>query len=282
MRINKLFNYHRILIGLILLVFIVIITLVGPCIHQYFPKETDYSSQFVSPSFTKHIFGTDNFGRDLFSRCLYGCRLSLYIGVMCTFLIMVIGTIVGIAAAFSTVFDSIIMRFMEVTMAIPAMLLAMIIMSIFGYDANKLIIAIAIVFVPQVARIVRGEALSNKVEGYVKASYAQGASIFRIIYYHTLPNMVSVLLVQSTFTFAYAILTETALSFLGLGVPATEISLGLLLAEGREFVFFAPWLSLFPGLAIMLIVLSFNLLGDGFRDYFDVNLNKDIKRVEDN
>lgn len=278
-RINKFLNYNGIVIGLILLIFIIIVALVGPWVCRYSPKETDYSSQFAPPSFEKHIFGTDDFGRDVFSRCLYGARLSLYIGSVCTLLIIILGTTLGIAAAFSSLFDAIIMRFMEVMMAIPAMLLAMLIMAIFGYGANKVIIAVTIVYIPQVARLVRGETLSIKKEEYVEASYAQGASILHIIYYHILPNLISVLLVQATFSFAYAILTESALDFLGLGIPATEVSLGLLISEGREFITFAPWLSLFPGLIIMLIVLSSNFLGDGLRDYSDINLNINFKGV---
>ena len=276
MKIRRLLKYNGIIIGLILLVILIFISFTGPCLYKYSPKATNYSAQFSQPSINNHIFGTDDFGRDLFSRCIHGCRLSLYIGGMSTIFIILFGTFVGVVSSFYRIFDTIIMRFFEVMMAIPAMLLAMIIMAIFGHDANNLIIAITIVYIPQVARIVRGETLRVKVDEYVKASYAQGASITRIVLFHVIPNISSVLLVQATFTFAYAILTESALSFLGLGIPATEISLGLLLSEGRQYITFAPWLTLFPGFVIMLIVLSFNLLGDGLRDYFDINLNKNV------
>jgi peptide/nickel transport system permease protein len=277
LKIKKILKYNGIIIGLILLTILIFISLIGPYICKYSPKATNYSAQFSKPSIKDHLFGTDDFGRDVFSRCIHGCRLSLYIGGLSTVFIMLFGTIVGVSSSFYSIFDTIVMRFFEVMMAIPAMLLAMMIMAIFGHDANNLIIAITIVYIPQVARIVRGETLRVKVDEYIKASFAQGASIVRIAFFHVLPNIGSVLLVQATFTFAYAILTESALSFLGLGIPATEISLGLLLAEGRQYIIFAPWMTLFPGFVIMLVVLSFNLLGDGLRDYFDININKNVQ-----
>lgn len=276
MKIRKLLKYNSIVIGLVLLVILIFISFVGPYFSRYSPKATNYNAQFSKPSINEHIFGTDDFGRDLLSRCIHGSKLSLYIGGMSTIFIMLFGTLVGIASSFYNIFDTLVMRFFEVMMAIPAMLLAMMIMAIFGHKADNLIIAITIVYIPQVARIVRGETLRIKVEEYIKASFAQGSSIIRMAFFHVLPNISSVLLVQATFTFAYAILTESALSFLGLGIPATEVSLGLLLAEGRQYIIFAPWLTIFPGLVIMLIVLSFNLLGDGLRDFFDITLSKNI------
>jgi len=265
---TRLIKDKRVLLGGALLIVTTLVAILAPVLTSYSPTKT-HMSDLLQPPSLEHLFGTDSFGRDILSRVLYGARISLLIGMTSSVLVGMIGTFFGMIVAFVRPLEEILMRVLEGIMAIPAMLLAMIIMAILGRGIDKVILAFVIVYTPQVARLVRGEALRVQKENYLEAANALGASTLSIIWRHVLPNIVSPLLVQTSFMFAFAVLTEAGLSFLGLGVPPPKPSLGLMLAEARDYIRYAPWISWFPGFNIILIVLSMNLLGDGLRDAFD-------------
>jgi len=224
------------------------------------------------PPQAEHPFGTDNFGRDIFARCLYGARLSLTIGLGVALLSGVVGAAAGIAAAQFRRLDAPMMRLMDALMAFPAIILAIGLAATLGPQIGSLIIALSVAYVPRTARIVRASALVVRELEFVDAARVAGASALRIILRHLLPNCMGPLLVQLSFVFAYAILAEAALSFLGIGPPPPAPSWGNIIADGRDQAIDAWWIMLFPGLAISLATLGMNLLGDGLRDVLDPRL----------
>jgi len=239
-----------------------------PIIISTSPYTLDTANRLLPPS-AEHFFGTDNYGRDLFSRVMYGARVSLIIGFSVALLTSIFGTIVGLYAAYFKKLDSLLMRTSDGLMAFPAILLAIAIMASLGANLTNVIIALTIVFTPLVARTIRSTALIVKEQTYVEALRAQGANSTRIIWSNIFPNVTSPLIVQATFIFADAIIVEAALSFLGAGIPAPEPSWGNLLYDGKTVIFNAWWMTIFPGIAIMLTVLGLNLFGDGLRDLLD-------------
>ena len=217
-------------------------------------------------------FGTDNFGRDVFIRCLYGARLSLTIGLGVALLSGVVGAAAGIASAQFRRSDGVMMRVMDALLAFPAIILAIGLAAALGPQVSSLIIALSVAYIPRTARIVRASALVVRELEFVDAARVSGAGSLRIILRHLLPNCMGPLLVQTTFVFAYAILAEAALSFLGIGPPPPAPSWGNIIAEGRDQAVEAWWIMLFPGLAISFATLGMNLLGDGLRDVLDPRL----------
>lgn len=243
--------------------------LFAPLVAPYDPNAMDFD-MMLAPS-GQFVLGTDDLGRDLFTRILYGTRTSLFVGVSTVALSLVVGVALGIAAGyFGGWIDTIIMRYIDLQWAFPNFIVAVYLVAVFGAGLLNVIIAIALAFVDDFARITRGMVLTIKEEQYVAAARVSGASDFRIMWRHILPNAAAPIIVQATVSVSYAILGEASLSFLGLGVEADTPTWGLILADARSFISRAWWLGVFPGVAIMLTVLSINFLGDALRDYLDV------------
>ncbi len=238
------------------------------------PLQMTPSSRMAGPTL-EMPFGADTFGRDMLSRIVYGVRLSLQVSVTSVAAALVAGSILGLIAAYVGGWvDQVIMRLMDVFFSFPSILLALGIVAALGPNPNNVVIAIAVVYTPIFARVIRGPVLALKEREYVEAARALGAGAPRIITLHILPNVLSVLIVQTSIALSWAVLTEASLSFLGLSAQPPAPSWGVMLNEGRQNLELAPHLAIFPGLAIMLAVLGFNLLGDGLRDVLDPRLQR--------
>ena len=247
----------------------------APMIAPYDPNEIDVANSMMPPGYDGHIFGTDSYGRDLFSRILYGSRVSLIVGVTAILVGCLIGVLLGlIAGYFGGTLDSIIMRIMDAMFAFPFILLAITLMMVFGSGLFNTILAIAIGNIPGFARITRGQVLAIKEEDYIEVTESLGAKKFRIIFSHILPNAVTPIIVYGTMSVAGAIISEAALSYLGLGIAPPTASWGSILQEGKDYLVLAPHISIFPGLAIVLSVLGINLFGDALRDVSDPKSGK--------
>ncbi|MGB9789264.1 MAG: ABC transporter permease [Thermotoga caldifontis] len=233
------------------------------------PLEMDYESILEPPS-RKHFFGTDQFGRDMYSRCVHGVQKSVVVAFSSTSIACLFGTALGlISGYYGGLLDLLIMRVCDSFFAFPTLVLALFIVALFGNSLLNLIIAIAIVYTPIFARTIRGSVLSVKENLFVKASKTLGSSDLRIMLFHVLPNVSSILIVTFTTNLSTAFLTEASLGFLGLSVPPPQPTLGGLVAQATAFLATAPWMALFPGAIIALIVLSLNVLGDALRDLLD-------------
>lgn len=265
---QKLRGNKGLLFGGGIFVVLALLAIVGPFLVSADPYEMKVSSRLLEPSLT-NWFGTDEFGRDLFTRIIYGARVSLLVGVVVAVISSLLGLIIGLYASYYKWLDQILMRICDGLVAIPGILLAIALMAALGASAVNVIIALVIVFTPNIARVVRSSALVVKEQMYIEAMHAQGASNTRILWLHIMPNTLSPLLVQATFVFAEAIISEAALSFLGAGIPAPEPSWGNILQAGKLVLFKAWWMVVIPGAFIVLAVLSLNLLGDGLRDFLD-------------
>jgi peptide/nickel transport system permease protein len=249
----------------------VVVAALAPALAPWDPLALDVKSRLRGPG-PGHWLGTDDVGRDVLSRVLYGARISMMVGGLVVVLAVAAGLVVGLAAGYYRRLDGGLMRVMDGLMAFPAIILAIALMASLGPSLRNVIIALAVVYTPRIARIVRGSVLVVRELPYVEAARSLGASDGAIVLRHVLPNCLSPLIVQGTFIFALAVLGEAALSFLGVGVPPFVPSWGNILAEGRLYIQQAPWLTLFPGLAIMATILGLNLFGDGLRDLLDPKL----------
>lgn len=267
-RREKFFSNKGMVFGLVIFTIIVLSAIFIPMISKVDPNAMDVVNRLKPPS-GEHLFGTDEFGRDLFTRVLYGARSSLAVGCSVALLSCLFGTVIGIYASYFKVLDAVLMRICEGLTAIPGILLAIALMAALGTSNTNVIIALTIVYTPSVARVVRSSALVAKGKTFVEAAKVQGASAARILWKLILPNVISPLTVQASYIFAQAIISEASLSFLGAGIPAPAASWGNILQASKSVVSKAPWYVIFPGLAVVLCVLSLNLLGDGLRDYLD-------------
>ncbi len=247
---------------------ICLVTVLAPLITNIDPNALSMRNRFKPPQ-PGFILGTDNLGRDMLSRVLYGAQLSLGIGIAVVVLNAVFGVLLGALAGFYRRLDDVLMRIADALMAFPAVLLAIGIAAALGASPLTAIVALAVVYIPRTARVVRASILVIRELDYVQAARAAGATDRRILWHHILPNCMAPLIVQLSFVFAYAILSEAVLSFLGLGAPPTIPSWGVLISEGRAYMREAAWLTVVPGVAIALTVLGLNLLGDGLRDVLD-------------
>lgn len=257
------------LIGGYLILFLIVVAIVGPYLTTYDPSQPDYAVKFEGPS-AEHWFGTDHHGRDIFTRVIHGIGITMSIGVLATIVGGLVGIFLGIISGYyGGKLDTIIMRLMDILLAFPGILLALALISILGPSRQNVIIAIALFAVPTFARIVRGSTLSVKNLEYIDAMKSLGASDFRIIFLHIFPNILSPIIVQGSVFIASAVLSASGLSFLGLGEQPPSPELGALLSDGRDFIWDAGHIAFFPGLVIMLIVLAFNIFGDGLRDALD-------------
>jgi peptide/nickel transport system permease protein len=269
--LRKLARHRSFRIGFVIVVLLVAAAVAVPWISGLDPTAMRIRFRFRAPSMA-FPFGTDNFGRDVLTRVLYGARLSLWIGLGVALLSGAAGAVAGVVAAQFRRADGMIMSVMDALMAFPAIILAIGLAAALGPQTSSLIIALSVAYAPRTARIVRASALVVRELEFVDAARVSGASSLRIIRRHLLPNCMGPLLVQLTFVFAYAILAEAALSFLGVGPPPPTPSWGNIIAEGRDMAVEAWWIMLFPGLAISLATLGMNLLGDGLRDVLDPRL----------
>ena len=264
------------MVGLIIIVAMGIIALFAPMLAPHDPLQMYAEDRFHAPS-AKYLFGTDEFGRDIFSRVLVGARLAFTVGMVSVGVATIVGVTLGLIAGYEQgKFDAIIMRFFDALLAFPAILLAIVILAVLGPGSFNAILAIAIVTIPAFARLTRANVLVEKNKDYVEAARAIGARPIRIIFYNIFPNTVPTILVLITISLAAAVLLESALSFLGLGTPPPAPSWGSMLSIGRGYLPIAPWYSIFPGLAITLLVMGFYLLGDGLRDALDPRRQKVI------
>jgi peptide/nickel transport system permease protein len=262
------------LTGLVIVGFYVLAIVVSLFWLPYDPVQMNTEHLLEAPSFaTGHLFGTDEFGRDILSRIMQGCSVSLIISICATALGAVIGILMGIWAGFlGGLWDNVIMRVADVLFSFPSLLLAIFVMAILGENTYNVVFAIGIVYIPQFARISRGAILSLKSGEFVRAAASNGASRSYILFRHLLPNILVPIIVQVSLSLSVAILLESSLSFLGLGVQPPYPSWGNMLSSARKVMMIAPWTAVYPGLAIVFLVLGFNLLGDGLRDILDPRL----------
>jgi peptide/nickel transport system permease protein len=264
------------MIGLIILCFIVIVAITAKIAYDYEVDivQQDVMNRLQKPS-AENIFGTDQYGRDIFSRILYGAQYSLSVGIVSVSISCIIGSTLGlIAGYYGGLIENIILRTAEIFVGIPSVLLGIAIMAAFGQSIVVLMLAIGLVYVPMFARTARAAVLPVREQEYIEAAKVSGMSDLNIIFTHVLPNSLSPIIVQVTMGVANGILTASQLSFLGLGVPVPAPEWGAMLSSGREFIRDYSYLTFFPGLAIMLTVLSFNLMGDGLRDALDPKLKQ--------
>jgi peptide/nickel transport system permease protein len=257
------------MVGLVVAAVMLVLGAVGPHIAPYDPLAQDF--EMLEPPSLAHPFGTDTFGRDLLSQVLYGARVSLVVGVGASLLAMLFGVVLGLIAGFyGGWIDDLVGRYIDLQWAFPQVILALALVTIFGIGLQNVIIAIAIAFTDDFARIVRGEVLRLREEEFVLAARVVGMRDRLIMFGEVLPNAVGPAIVQFAVSIGLGILTEATLTFLGLGVDPSTPTWGVILYESRSFIQQAWWISVFPGLAIMLTVLSFNLVGDGLRDALNV------------
>ncbi|RUL51650.1 nickel transporter permease [Lysinibacillus antri] len=257
------------LVGAAIVLFFVFLAVFGPLFVPQGINDQNLSVRLLPPS-SEYWFGTDDFGRDIFSRIVHGARISLAVGFLSVILSAVVGSFLGmIAGYYGRWIDTIISRIFDIMLAFPSILLAIAIVSILGPSLQNALIAIAIINIPNFGRLIRSKVLSVKEEEYIVAARAIGMKDARILFRHVLPNSLSPVIVQGTLAIATAIIEAAALSFLGLGATAPQPEWGKMLSDARIHIMTAPWTILFPGIAIMLTVLGFNLMGDGLRDALD-------------
>lgn len=272
---NKLKRNKTAMIGLVIVIIMVFIAIFAPFISPADPNEIHPLDAFIKPFSEGHFFGTDQFGRDLLSRVFYGARISLIVAVGGTIVGGVVGVLLGLIAGFmGGIVDSVIMRIMDGFLAFPFVLLSIILMTVLGQGLFNVIIAIGIGNVPSFARVVRGEVHIVKNEEYCNACRVIGVSDARLLFSHILPNAISPIIVYATLNIASAIISEAALSFLGLGIPAPTASWGSILREGKSSLTQAPFVATISGAFILITVLGFNLFGDGIRDVLDPKMKK--------
>ncbi len=260
---------RRSLIGIIIIVFILLMASVGAALWPYDPTTADFTRTLLPPN-RLNWFGTDELGRDVLARILAGARVSLLVGAVSVGIALAVGTAIGLAAGYvGGAVDGLLMRLMDVLFAFPSILLALAITAVLGPSLQNAILAIAVVYVPVFARMARGQTLVVREMNYVEAMRAMGMRESRIMVGTVLPNILPPLLVLGSLLFASAIITESYLSFLGLGIQPPDPSWGNMLKNAIGFLSEAPWMAWFPGVAIFLAVLGFNLCGDGLRDRLD-------------
>jgi peptide/nickel transport system permease protein len=277
LRLLRIKSNYGLMIGAAIFLLLLLIAIIGPLFTPYDPSAMKVVERLKAPS-SEHWFGTDEFGRDLLTRIIYGARVSIGVGMLVSLLSSLLGLVIGLYASYYRALDHVLMRICDGLYAIPGVLLAIALMAALGASVTNVVIALTIVSAPSVARIVRSAALSVRNLTYIEAMVVQGASSSRIIWRHIMPGTLSPLLVQASFVFAEAIISEAALSFLGVGIPAPDPSWGNILQAGKLVFSKAWWMIVCPGAMIVLSVLSLNLLGDGLRDYLDPRISSKGKK----
>ena len=268
-------KHPTLIAGALLLIAVAALSLLAPWIATHDPQDMDVLAR-MQPASAEHWFGTDALGRDVFSRAVWGGRVSMIVGLSVGALATALGIVLGLFAGFVRWADAFVMRIMDGLMAIPGILLAIALMAVTQASLTTVIVAITVPEIPRVTRLVRSLALTLREQLFVEAAHAVGTRLPVILVRHVLPNMVAPLIVQATFVAAAAVLTEAALSFLGVGVPAQTPSWGNMMAEGRNFVAVAFHIILYPGILLAITVLAINMLGDGLRDALDPRLARQL------
>jgi peptide/nickel transport system permease protein len=259
-------------LGLVIVVAFFLAALIGPYIAPHSPTDVHPQEALRGPG-SPFWLGTDDLGRDVLSRLLYGARLTIFVGLSVILLAGSVGIMLGLIAGYLRGFvDGVLMRLMDVVFAFPIMLLALAVVAVLGNGTFDLILAMSVVFVAPFARVTRSATLAVGAQSYMEGARAVGVPALRILRRHILPNIQAVIVVQATVSFAFVTLVEASLSFLGLGFQPPAASWGGMLAENQDYLATGPWASVFPGLCIMVLVLGFNLLGDGLRDVLDPRL----------
>jgi len=265
----KLLKNKFALTGLIIITLLIIVALFAPVISPYTPSQQNVFERLQPPSL-HHLFGTDDLGRDVFTRMIFGARISLAVGFISVFIILIIGTLLGIISGYyGGKIDYMIMRFTDIVLCFPTFFLIILVIAFIEPNIYNVMIVIGVTSWPGLARLVRAEVLSLKEREFILVSKMMAISNIKIFFVHILPNIISPLMVYSSLAIGGAILTESALSFLGLGVQPPMPSWGQILTSGKDYIYMAWWLSLFPGIAILVTVLAFNLVGEAIRDIFD-------------
>lgn len=272
--------FHRLkrsllaMIGLAIIILLVLTAIFADYIAPYDYSTNDLKNQFAMPS-KEHIFGTDEFGRDIFSRIVYGSRISLQVGFISVGIALTLGVIIGSASGFyGGKVDMILMRFIDILQSLPDILMAIAIMAALGPGLSNLMIAVGLAAIPGYARIIRSSVLSIKDNEFIEAARANGSSDFRIITKHIIPNCLAPIIVQATLGVAYAIINAAGLSFIGLGLEPPTPEWGAMLSSGRGYIRDYPHMTMFPGLAIVIVIFALNVLGDGLRDALDPKLKQ--------
>lgn len=266
--VQRLLANRSFVIGAVLVGLVVMAALLAGWIAPYDPLKGNFRARMLAPS-PEHWMGTDHFGRDILSRVLHGARVSLQIGFMVALITGAAGVIIGATSGYFRRLDGLIMRIMDAFMAFPSIILAIAISAVLGASVTNVILALSIAATPHTARIVRASVMVVREMEYVEAARALGAGHMRILLRHILANALAPLVVRMTYVFAVAILNEAVLSFIGVGPPPPTPTFGAIIANGRDFIVAAPWITVAPGLTILLSVLGLNLLGDGLRDVLD-------------
>lgn len=271
--IRKIIKKKIVLIAFFLMSIMVFFAITAPFIAPYDPYRLDPMNRLHPPG-RVHLLGTDGYGRDVFSRVIYGARFSLMVGISVALFTLVFGGIAGLLSGYNRKADMVVMRIMDAMMALPSIMLALFLVGAFGAGFFNVIIALGITYMPRLARVVRGSVLVVRETTYVEAAKALGTGTGRIIIRHIIPNIISPVIVQMTFTVAFAIIVEATLSFLGVGIPPYVPSWGSVIANGRDYLRRAPWLVFSPGFFIMATVFSLNVIGDAIRDQVDPKLQR--------
>jgi peptide/nickel transport system permease protein len=262
----------ELMVGCSIVVLVLGAALIAPLLAPYSPVRQAFSQQLQPPS-AVHVFGTDEFGRDIFTRVLYGARIALAIGLVSDAIAALLGTLLGVVSGyFGGRVDAAVMRMVDVMLAFPYILLAMVVIAVLGPGLANATIAIGIVYTPQFARLVRGAVLGVRHQEFVAAAVALGANSARVLRRHVVPSILSPILVMATLTVGFTLIETAALSFLGLGANPPTPEWGTMLATGRAYMLSAPWVATFPGIGILTTVVGFNLMGDGLRDLIDPRL----------
>jgi peptide/nickel transport system permease protein len=259
-------------LSILFLVVLGIAATAAPLIAPHQPNVQNLQQRFKSPG-GQHLLGTDNFGRDILSRIIYGSRSALLVGIVAVTIAVIIGAIVGLTAGLTEGYvDNFLMLLMDSLLSFPTILLAITVVSFLGYGLLQVMLAIGIIFSPVFARLVRAETLAIKTEAYVEASRSLGSPIIKTVYKHILPNLLGKVIVQCSITFALTVVIEASLSYLGLGSQPPDPSWGLMLKDARNYLVLAPWMAIYPGLALALTVLCFNILGDALAEKLNPKL----------
>ena len=264
--------------GAVIMLLIVAAAVAAPLLTPFDAVTLD-TKHSLEPMSARHPFGTDELGRDVLARVLYGARISLRVGGLSTLFTAMLGVILGLLAGYYRAVDAVVSRLVDGLMIFPGLILGIMLMAALGPAESNVILAMTILYTPRIIRVVRGSVLELKRMDFVDAARVVGAGDLRILFGDILSNAYAPLIVQVTFGFAWAILTESGMSFLGLGTPPPAPSWGNIIADGRDFIRSAPWLMIFPGAAISLAVMSLNFIGDGLRDLLDPRLRNTMRRI---